>query len=198
MCVREGAFRSSASVARSRAVARCRGARVFVRVIWREPIHVGGKPARALRPGHDRRRRDPLPKECANRRVDDPAGRGTTRRVACEGRGETHLAERGGDTERRRGFQRALNHEHRVCASRATRSVSPPTEERRFFAKLLQHIALFASAPKEKIAKKNHSISVFSVFFCLKRVQCSAEVDDCSTARKLWNNPIAAMLWRSQ
>ena len=137
-------------------------------------------------------------KECANRRVDDPAGCGTARRVAWEGRGETHLAERGGNTERRRGFQRALNHEHRVCASRATRSVSPPTEERRFFAKLLQHIALFASAPKEKIAKKNHSISVFSVFFCLKRVQCSAEVDDCSTARKLWNNPIAAMLWRSQ
>ena len=56
----EGAFRSSASVARSRAVARCRGARVFVRVIWREPIHVGGQPTRALRPGHDRRRRDLL------------------------------------------------------------------------------------------------------------------------------------------
>ena len=126
------AFRSSASVARSRAVARCRGARVFVRVIWREPIHVGGKPARALRPGHDRRRRDLLPKECANRRVDDPAGRGTARRVAWGGRGETHLAERGGDAERRRGFQRALNHEHRVCASRAARSVStPPTPNRR-------------------------------------------------------------------
>ena len=122
-------------------------------------------------------------------------GRGTARRVAWEGRGETHLAERGGDTERRRGFQRALNHEHRVCASRATRSVSPPTEERRFFAKLLQQeFALFASAPKEKVVYVVFS----SVFFCLKRVQCSAEVDDCSTARKKGNNPIAAMLWRSQ
>lgn len=187
----ERAFRSSASVARSRAVARCRGARVFVRVIWREPIHVGGKPARALRPGHDRRRRDPLPKECANRRVDDPAGRGTMRRVACEGRGETHLAERGGDTERRRGFQRALNHEHRVCASRATRSVSPPTEERRFFAKLLQHIAIIM--PLEKYKPKNQSIaSVFSVFFCLKRVQKSM------TVQPLGSLGIILSQWRSQ
>lgn len=121
----------------------------------------------------------------SSRRRSGGTRHGEARRLGRK-RGNAHLAERGGDTERRRGFQRALNHEHRVCASRATRSVSPPTEERRFFAKLLQHDALFASAPKEKIA------SVFSVFFCLKRVQCSAEVDDCSTARKLGNNPIAA------
>ena len=58
----------------------------------------------------------------SNRRVDDPGD--AARRGASPGGGETHLAERGGDAERRRGFQRALNHEHRVCASRATRSVS--------------------------------------------------------------------------
>lgn len=109
-------------------------------------------------------------KECANRRVDDPAGCGTARRVAWEGRGETHLAERGGNTERRRGFQRALNHEHRVCASRATRSVSPPTRERRFFGKLLQQFALhllrLCRLLRKKKWPKNQSISsVFSVFF---------------------------------
>ena len=88
-------------------------------------------------------------------RVDDPAGRGTARRVAWEGRGETHLAERGGNTERRRGFQRALNHEHRVCASRATRSVSPPTRERRFFGKLLQQFALHLLRLCRLLERKN-------------------------------------------
>jgi hypothetical protein len=69
--------------------------------------------------------------------------------------------------------------------------VSPPTEERRFFAKLLQHIAIIM--PLEKYKPKNQSIaSVFSVFFCLKRVQKSM------TVQPLGSLGIILSQWRSQ
>ena len=95
----------------------------------------------------------------SNRRVDDPGD--AARRGASPGGGETHLAERGGDAERRRGFQRALNHEHRVCASRATRSVSAADnrieESRRFgeHGKMNDFLYSFSSLPLSQNTGRN-------------------------------------------
>ena len=115
----------------------------------------------------------------SNRRVDDPGD--AARRGASPGGGETHLAERGGDAERRRGFQRALNHEHRVCASRATldlcrRRQKSDASSRSFCST----DALFACL--SLLERKNSQKTTFSI--ALASFQSSFVSNACSVLQK--------------